>query len=112
MSLHSRGRSRSDGSAHLVAGVGVIHGPSGGAGQGVSICNNGIGGILIAKRSAWACNPRGSIITIGVVAADLGTLAKSRICWRSTPDAEFTRLTMPTPLQRQAFELLGLTTSR
>jgi transposase len=43
---------------------------------------------------------------------DLGTLAKSRICWRSTPDAEFTRLTMPTPLQRQAFELLGLTISK
>jgi hypothetical protein len=43
---------------------------------------------------------------------DLGTLAKSWICWRSTPDVEFTRLTMPTALQRRVFELLGVTIGR
>ena len=40
---------------------------------------------------------------------DLGTLAKNCVRWRSTPDLEFTRLTMPTPLQLRAFELLGVT---
>lgn len=39
---------------------------------------------------------------------DLKTLSRSRLCWHSCPDAEFTRLTIPTALQRRVFELLGL----
>ncbi len=39
---------------------------------------------------------------------DLGTLCKNRVCWRSSPDVEFNRLTEPTNLQRHAFGLLGI----
>ncbi len=39
---------------------------------------------------------------------DLGTLCKNRVCWKSSPDVEFDRLTEPTQLQRQAFGLLGI----
>jgi transposase len=39
---------------------------------------------------------------------DLATLCKNRVCWESSPDAQFHQLTMPTDLQRRAFELLGL----
>jgi transposase len=40
---------------------------------------------------------------------DLATLCKNRVCWQSSPDAQFQQLTMPTDLQRRAFDLLGLT---
>ena len=40
---------------------------------------------------------------------DLATLCKNRVCWESSPDAQFDQLTLPTDLQRRAFELLGLT---
>ena len=39
---------------------------------------------------------------------DLGTLCKNRVCWKSSPDVEFDRLTEPTNLQRHAFGLLGI----
>lgn len=39
---------------------------------------------------------------------DLATLCKNRVCWESSPDAQFDQLTVPTDLQRRAFELLGL----
>jgi hypothetical protein len=39
---------------------------------------------------------------------DLATLCKNRVRWQSTPQWEFERLTLPTPLQRRVFELLGL----
>ena len=39
---------------------------------------------------------------------DLGTLCKNRVCWNSSPDVEFDRLTEPTNLQRHAFGLLGI----
>lgn len=39
---------------------------------------------------------------------DLATLCKNRVRWTSRPDVEFLRVTLPTPLQRHAFELLGL----
>jgi transposase len=39
---------------------------------------------------------------------DLATLCKNRVRWESTPQLEFERLTLPTPLQRRVFELLGL----
>lgn len=39
---------------------------------------------------------------------DLGTLCKNRVCWKSSPDVEFDRLTEPTNLQRHAFDLLRI----
>jgi transposase len=39
---------------------------------------------------------------------DLATLCKNRVCWESSPDAQFDQLTMPTDLQRRVFDLLGL----
>ena len=39
---------------------------------------------------------------------DLATLCKNRVCWESSPDAQFDQLTVPTDLQRHAFDLLGL----
>ena len=39
---------------------------------------------------------------------DLATLCKNRVCWASSPDAQFDQLTMPTDLQRRVFDLLGL----
>ena len=39
---------------------------------------------------------------------DLATLCKNRVCWESSPDAQFEQLTMPTDLQRRAFDLLDL----
>ena len=39
---------------------------------------------------------------------DLATLCNNRVCWESSPDAEFDQLTVPTDLQRHAFDLLGL----
>jgi transposase len=39
---------------------------------------------------------------------DLATLCKNRVCWESSPDAQFEQLTVPTHLQRRAFDLLGL----
>ncbi len=39
---------------------------------------------------------------------DLGTLCKNRVCWKSSPDVEFDRLTEPTNLQRHAFDLLNI----
>jgi len=39
---------------------------------------------------------------------DLGTLCKNRVCWKSSPDVKFDRLTEPTNLQRHAFGLLGI----
>jgi transposase len=40
---------------------------------------------------------------------DLATLCKNRVRWESTPELEFERLTLPTPLQQRIFELLDLT---
>jgi hypothetical protein len=42
---------------------------------------------------------------------DLATLCKNRVCWNSSPAAEFHRLTEPTPLQQRVFELLDLSIS-
>jgi transposase len=39
---------------------------------------------------------------------DLATLCKNRVCWESSPDAQFDQLTLPTDLQRRVFDLLGL----
>jgi transposase len=39
---------------------------------------------------------------------DLATLCKNRVCWEASPDAHFDQLTVPTDLQRRAFDLLGL----
>ena len=39
---------------------------------------------------------------------DLTTLCKNRVCWSSSSDVEFERVTLPTALQRRVFELLGL----
>lgn len=39
---------------------------------------------------------------------DLATQCKNRVRWDSSPDVEFERVTLPTDLQRRAFELLGL----
>jgi hypothetical protein len=39
---------------------------------------------------------------------DLATLCKNRVSWESSPDLEFERVTLPSPLQRRVFELLGL----
>jgi hypothetical protein len=39
---------------------------------------------------------------------DLATLVKSQIIPRGVQDAAFCKITTPTPLQRRAFELLGL----
>lgn len=39
---------------------------------------------------------------------DMATLCKNRVRWESHREAEFDRLTIPTVLQRRAFELLGL----
>lgn len=39
---------------------------------------------------------------------DLATLCKHRVCWTSTADLEFERVTVPTDLQRRVFDLLGL----
>lgn len=39
---------------------------------------------------------------------DLATLCTNRVCWESSPDAQFEQLTVPTDLQRRAFDLLGL----
>lgn len=39
---------------------------------------------------------------------DLGTLCKNSVCWKSSPDVKFDRLTEPTALQRHAFGLLGI----
>jgi transposase len=43
---------------------------------------------------------------------DLATLCKNRVCWKSSPDAQFDQLTVPTDLQRRAFHLLGLPSGR
>jgi hypothetical protein len=42
---------------------------------------------------------------------DLATLCKNRVCWTSSPEAEFHRLTEPTPLQQRVFDLLDLSIS-
>jgi len=39
---------------------------------------------------------------------DLATLCKNRMRWKASPDAQFDQLTVPTDLQRRAFDLLGL----
>lgn len=39
---------------------------------------------------------------------DLGTLCKSRVRWKSSPEVEFERVTLPTQLQRRVFELLAI----
>ena len=39
---------------------------------------------------------------------DLATVCKHQVCWRSSPENAFYRLTIPTPLQRHALGLLGL----
>jgi len=39
---------------------------------------------------------------------DLATMCKHRVCWSSSSDVEFERVTLPTALQRRVFELLGL----
>lgn len=39
---------------------------------------------------------------------DLATLCKNRVTWESSPELEFQRVTVPTPLQRRVFELLSL----
>ena len=39
---------------------------------------------------------------------DLATLCKNRVRWKAVPDAHFDQLTVPTDLQRRAFDLLGL----
>jgi transposase len=39
---------------------------------------------------------------------DLGTVCKHRVCWNSSPDVTFDRVTVPTVLQRRVFDLLGL----
>jgi transposase len=39
---------------------------------------------------------------------DLATLCKHRVSWESSPEVTFERVTLPTPLQRRIFELLGL----
>jgi len=39
---------------------------------------------------------------------DLATLCKNRVCWSSSSETEFERVTLPTALQRRVFELLGL----
>lgn len=39
---------------------------------------------------------------------DLATLSRNRVRWESQTNVEFLRVTEPTPLQRRAFELLGL----
>ena len=39
---------------------------------------------------------------------DLATMCKNRVCWSSSSDVEFEQVTLPTPLQRRVFELLGL----
>jgi transposase len=39
---------------------------------------------------------------------DLATLCKNRVSWESSPEVEFQRVTVPTPLQRRVFELLSL----
>lgn len=39
---------------------------------------------------------------------DLATLCKNRVCWKSSPEAQFHQLTVPTDLQRRVFDLLGL----
>jgi transposase len=39
---------------------------------------------------------------------DLATLCKNRVCWESSPDAQFDQLTLPTGLQRRVFDLLVL----
>jgi transposase len=41
--------------------------------------------------------------------ADLGTLAKNRVRVRGETPSEFYELTLPTPLQQRAFDLLGVT---
>ncbi|MCA9127639.1 MAG: IS1634 family transposase [Planctomycetales bacterium] len=39
---------------------------------------------------------------------DLATLCQNTVRWRSSPSVEFTRMTLPTPLHRRVFELLGI----
>ena len=39
---------------------------------------------------------------------DLGTICKNQIRWDSSPELQFTRVTLPTPLHRRVFELLGV----
>lgn len=39
---------------------------------------------------------------------DLATLCKNRVRWESAPEVVFERWTLPTPLQRRVFDLLGL----
>ena len=39
---------------------------------------------------------------------DLGTMCRNRVRWESTPELEFERVTLPTSLQRRAFELLDV----
>ena len=39
---------------------------------------------------------------------DLATVCKNQVCWRSSPENAFYRMTTTTPLQRHALELLGV----
>lgn len=39
---------------------------------------------------------------------DLATLCRNRVRWDSSPQLEFDRVTLPTPLQSRVFDLLGL----
>jgi transposase len=39
---------------------------------------------------------------------DLATLCKNRVRWDSSPELEFTRVTLPTELQTRVYELLGV----
>jgi transposase len=43
---------------------------------------------------------------------DLATLCKNQVRWSSSSDVQFERVTLPTALQRRAFELLGLGLAR
>jgi len=40
---------------------------------------------------------------------DLGTLCKNQVCWKSSPESRFERVTLPTSHHLRIFELLGLT---
>ena len=50
-------------------------------------------------------------VTVGNLSdlpGDLATLCKNRVRWKASPDACFDQWTVPTDLQRRAFDLLGL----
>lgn len=42
---------------------------------------------------------------------DLATLCKNQVRWASAPEVHFERWTLPTPLQRRVFDLLGVSLS-